>query len=232
MTGLVLLSGGLDSTVAAAHAARHEGLALALTMDYGQRARTREIQASAAVAAHLGVAHRVVRLPFLEEISSSALNRSAKELPRTSLDNLDVAEKAQRRAQAVWVPNRNGLFVHAAACFAQAEGLDAIVVGFNREEAATFPDNRPEYLTALARTLEFTLDQPVRIESPTQDLDKPGIVRLGLDLDAPLHLIWSCYGDGSGHCFRCESCMRLERALRAEGAWDRLAPKLKDKGVK
>jgi 7-cyano-7-deazaguanine synthase len=226
MAALVLLSGGLDSTVAAAHAVRHGGLSLALTFDYGQRARAREIEASAAIAAHLGASHRVISLPFLGELSRSALNRPEDELPQACAEDLDDPGLAEARARSVWVPNRNGLFIHAAACFAQAQGLDTLVVGFNREEAKTFPDNRPEYLEAMTRTLAFTLDTPVQVISPTRDLDKAGIVRLGLDLDAPLHRVWSCYEAGPGHCFRCESCRRLERALRAEEVWDRLAPLL------
>ena len=231
MPALALLSGGLDSTVAAAHAARHGGLQVALTLDYGQRASMREIEASASIAASLGTEHKVVSLPFLKAISGSALTDDRGEIPAPSPGGLDDPEAAPERAKSVWVPNRNGLFIHVAACFAQGLGLDAIVVGFNREEASTFPDNRPEFLDACTRALSFTLDAPVRVESPTKNLDKTGIVRLGLELDAPLHLIWSCYGAGPGHCFECESCLRLKRALENAGAWEKLRSGLERENV-
>lgn len=222
MPALSLLSGGLDSLVASAHAARYGGLALAVTFDYGQRAAKKELSASAAIAAALGAAHRVVTLPFLKEVGGSALIDERRSIPEADAEHLDDPQGAA----SVWVPNRNGLLINAAACIAEAEGLDRIIVGFNREEAATFPDNRPEYIEALNHALSFSLSAPVRVESPTSNLDKAGIVRLGLDLDAPLHEVWSCYTAGPAHCFLCESCLRLKRALEAEGIWEKIAPRL------
>jgi len=226
MTALALLSGGLDSLVAAAHAARHGGLSLALTFDYGQRAFLKEKEAAAAVSAALGCEHRIVGLPFLAEVADCGLTRRTKEIPGADAAELDDAESGAARARQVWVPNRNGVMIHAAACFAEALGLDRIVVGFNAEEAATFPDNRAGYLEALNEAFAFTLNRAVRVESPLIDQDKKGIVRMGLHLKAPLHLVWSCYEAGPRHCMRCESCLRLRRALQASGQWESLAPRL------
>ena len=209
MTAAVaLLSGGLDSLVAATHAVRHGGLAVALTFDYGQRAAEREKTAARAVAAELGAEHRVVSLPFLGACSLSALNDPSKALPLPSEEELDDFEAGAVRAQAVWVPNRNGVFIHLAAAWAQGLGLDRVVVGFNREEGRTFPDNRPEYLEAVNRSLAFSLGTPVRVESPTMDLDKAGIVRLGLELGAPLRHVWSCYGPGPPENPEKEECAK------------------------
>jgi 7-cyano-7-deazaguanine synthase len=227
MTAVALLSGGLDSLVAAAHAAQHGGLILALTLDYGQRAAEREKAAAAAIAERLGARHQVVAATFLGAIANCALTRKEAALPEPAEAELDDREKGLERAARVWVPNRNGIMIHVAAGFAEAFGADRIVVGFNREEAATFPDNGPDFLEASNRALAFTLGEPVRVESPTIDLDKTGIVELGLSLKAPLHLVWSCYEAGPGHCFRCESCRRLERALKRAHAWEELAPQLK-----
>lgn len=226
MPGLALLSGGLDSTVAATHAARHGGLALALTIDYDQRSRERETAAAASIAAFLEIEHRVLRVPFLKRNSESALLDRDREIPAGIAEDLDESDRARERARQVWVPNRNGLFINIAACFAQAGGMDRIVVGFNQEEAATFPDNSREFLEASNRALGFSLSPQVRVESPTLSLDKTGIVRLGLEEGAPLHLIWSCYEEGPGHCFRCESCQRLKRALMQAGAWEQVGPRL------
>ncbi len=226
MAAVALLSGGLDSTVAAAYAARRMGLALALTVDYGQRSVAREIEAAAAIARFLKTRHRVVALPFLGEISSSALTDDGLAIPEPNRESLDHPAEARARAASVWVPNRNGIFIHVAAAFAQVLRHGTVVVGFNREEAETFPDNRPEFLEACTRSLAFTLDQAVRVTSPTKDLDKTGIVRLGLEVDAPLDRIWSCYGPGPEQCGRCESCMRLRRALERAGVWETIGPAL------
>jgi 7-cyano-7-deazaguanine synthase len=223
MSAIALLSGGLDSTVAATYADRHGGLDLALTLDYGQRAAAKEIEAAASIAEVLTAEHHVVSLPFLEEMGANALTRTGVPLPEADQDSLLDAEAAARRAKQVWVPNRNALFIHVAACFAQAYDLETLVVGFNREEGETFPDNRPGFLDACNRTLSYTLDSPVRVESPTLNWDKPEIVRQGLILDAPLHKVWSCYDSGPMHCMRCESCQRLKRAFQQAGVWDRLS---------
>ncbi len=225
MAAVVLLSGGLDSTVAAAHAAAHGGLALALTVDYNQQAGEREIEASASVAARLGAEHRVVRVPFLGEVSGSALTAASHELPEPDHRSLDDPECARERAGSVWVPNRNGLFLNIAACFAQALALESVVVGFNREEADSFPDNRPGFVKACNEAFSFTLGEPVRIESPTLHLDKKAIVKMGIELGAPLDLVWSCYGAGPEHCLRCDSCLRTKRAFDSLDAWERHGPR-------
>src|SRR5438093_7565425 len=100
---VVLLSGGLDSTVAFKLAVDRTGVALALTFDYGQRAARREIEAARAIAGRFGVAHRAVEIPFLGEITKTALVARDAEVPRPSPEDLDSA-RAQETALAVWVP--------------------------------------------------------------------------------------------------------------------------------
>ncbi|MFG0317614.1 MAG: 7-cyano-7-deazaguanine synthase QueC [Planctomycetota bacterium JB042] len=229
MTAVALLSGGLDSTVATAAAHREVGVALALAVDYGQRAAAREVEASGRIAAALGVPHRTVSLDFLADVTGTALVDADAALPRpddAALD--DAAGAAADSMAAVWVPNRNGLFVAVAATFAEGLGADRVVVGFNREEAATFPDNSEEFVDRTNAALSLSTRNGVRVVSPTAGLDKEGIVRMGYDLDAPLALVWSCYEGRDRPCGTCESCRRLARALdragrrqRFEEEWNR-----------
>lgn len=220
MRAVGLLSGGLDSTVALALvAARRLGtVELALTIDYGQRAAAREVDSARAIAACLGVPHRVVALPFFRELRGGALLDAKLELPRPDRAALDrggraVAESADR----VWVPNRNGVFIEVAAAHAEALGADAVVVGFNREEAATFPDNSQGYLEAMNGALAFSTRGRVAVASPTAALDKVEILRAGRECGAPLHRIWPCYEGGADPCGTCESCQRLRRASELAG---------------
>jgi 7-cyano-7-deazaguanine synthase len=220
MRAIGLLSGGLDSTVALALVRAQEpgGVVLALTVDYGQRAAAREVDAARRIAARLGVPHRVVALPFFRELGGGALLDATLELPRPDAATLDrggraVAESADR----VWVPNRNGVFIEVAAAFAESLGADTVVVGFNREEAATFPDNSQEYLAAVNGALHFSTRGRVALASPTAALDKVEIVRAGAKCGAPLDLIWPCYEGGADPCGTCESCQRLRRAAARAG---------------
>jgi 7-cyano-7-deazaguanine synthase len=216
---IVLLSAGLDSAVNLRIAHDRTEVALALTFDYGQLAAAREIAAARAMCLGLGICHRVVRLPWLERISQAAITGDGESLPQPALADLDTAA-ARDTARAVWVPNRNGVFVNIAASFAEALDCDLIVAGFNAEEAATFPDNSPEYVRAANRALTLSTLRHPRVVSYTQKLDKAAIVRLGRKIHAPICRVWSCYRGSREQCWRCESCLRLERALRETGNWE------------
>lgn len=218
---IVLLSGGLDSTVNLKHAVDRGGVALALTFDYGQRAAAREAAAAASMCRQLDVRHRLVPLPWLAEICQSALMPQGKPVPKVDASQLDDPRVTSGETAAeVWVPNRNGVLVNIGAAFAECLGAPFVVVGFNAEEAATFPDNTADFVAAANAALQLSTRGKVSLASYTQDLSKAEIVRLGREVEAPLPLIWSCYLGGSDHCWGCESCARLERALRSAGAWE------------
>lgn len=214
MKAISLLSGGLDSVVATWLAARELDLALAITCDYGQRAAEREIWAASQVATALAVPHQVVSLPWVAEVAGDALTSHAKPLPKPTVEQLD-SEAATQSAAAVWVPNRNGLLLNVAGVFADALGCEAIIVGFNAEEAATFSDNTDSY--ARAATVAFAYSTRVRCQvvSPTVTMTKREIVAAGREAGAPLDWCWSCYEAGPAQCGACESCLRSRRAFEA-----------------
>ncbi len=212
MKAIALLSGGLDSTVAAWLAAQQMSIELALTMDYGQRAAPAEIAAAARVAAALGIPHRVIALPWIKQIIHSALTDFSCSLPHLQPEELD-APAAAHAAAAVWIPNRNGLFINIAGVFAEALSCEGIVVGFNAEEGATFPDNTPEFVQAAEQALRFSTRTGLRIIAPTLHMTKAEIVQAGRAAGAPLEFVWSCYDAGPRPCQKCESCLRLRRAL-------------------
>jgi 7-cyano-7-deazaguanine synthase len=216
---IALLSGGLDSVVATWAAAREGTIALALTFDYGQRARQAEARAAARVAAALGCPHRVLPLPWLGELGGSALTDPEAAVPEPDASDLDDLDAGLETARAVWVPNRNGVFVNVAAAFAEALDCDCIVCGFNLEEAATFADNSVRFMQAADAFLALSTLRHPTLLSPTASLDKAQIVALGVRLNAPLEAVWSCYHDAGRMCWRCESCLRLKRALEANGLW-------------
>ena len=221
MSAVVLLSGGLDSAVNLKRALDEASVAVALTFDYGQRAVRREVAAAALMCKELGLSHRLIPLPWLAEICRTALVNEDAPVPRMSAGDLDTPLVASdETADAVWVPNRNGIFVNIAAAFAESLGADTIVAGFNAEEAATFSDNSPEFVSAVNTALALSTRGRTRLLSYTSDLTKTEIVRLGRQTEAPLASIWSCYHGRSEECWNCESCARLERALREAGAWE------------
>jgi 7-cyano-7-deazaguanine synthase len=108
------------------------------------------------------------------------------------------------------------VLINVAAAFAESQGCDAVVCGFNAEEGQTFPDNTREFAEAATKALGFSTLSKVRVWSPTQDLAKVEIVALGRRIGAPLELVWSCYQPGPQQCGECESCLRFRRAMEEQ----------------
>ena len=211
---VVLLSGGLDSAANLALAHERDEVVLALTADYGQRAAGAELRSAEALCRHYGVRHERVDLRWLGALGGSSLTGSGA-VPSLGVQDLDRLEVTRETARAVWVPNRNGVLIHVAAAYAESLKADCVVVGFNREEAATFPDNTIEYLDRATRALEMSTSTGVIAYSYTASLDKKEIVAELRKLRSPFPfgLLWSCYQGGATPCGVCESCQRLTRAL-------------------
>lgn len=214
----MLLSGGLDSAAAVALAPEAGcEAAAALFFDYGQHAARKEDLAARGIAGFYRIPFERIELPWMARLSKSALVAGAGEPPRWSPDRLDDAAP-----RAVWVENRNGIFVNVAAFYAAERGWDAVVVGFNREEAAAFPDNSEAYVDRINRALELSLGRRVRVVAPTLHMTKREIAARALALDIPWELLWSCYGGGDLQCGSCESCLRLRRAVEGTPAEGRV----------
>ena len=215
MKAVACLSGGLDSSVAL-WLARREGwdVCLALTFDYGQRASTREIRQAESLARSLAIPHRVVTLPWLRDFAhGGALLDQRTALPEPGMNQLSDSDFSKASAKAVWVPNRNGVMIEVAAGFAEDAEASAVIVGFNLEEAATFPDNSQAYMEKITEALSFSTSNRVRVISPTAVFSKTEIVAKAKAMNFPFQLLWSCYEAGEKMCGVCESCMRLKRAL-------------------
>lgn len=200
---IVLLSGGLDSTVSASIARQKTAPLFALTFDYGQRAARMELDAAQKICRSLKIKHKAIKLPFFEEFSRLMLLRSK---------NTDI--KKAEKVESLWVPNRNGLFINIAACYAEYYGAGLIITGFNREEACEFPDNSAEFLEAVNESLRYSTLSRVKVESYVADLTKKEIYQLGIKHNAPLEFIYSCYLGEKEMCGKCASCKRLIEASK------------------
>lgn len=211
---VVLLSSGLDSTVNAFEAMKHHHeIVLALTFDYGQKAAVKEIESAREMAQYLNIPHKVVQLPWFKDFNASSLIVQDKQVPTGSQVSIDDSSMSAESAKSVWVPNRNGIFVNIAAAYAEALGADAVIPGFNAEEAATFPDNSRDFLEQSTKALWYSTANHVTVGCYTAHLRKPDIVRLGQGLQVPWDLTWPCYFAGDKWCGECESCQRARRAF-------------------
>jgi len=214
-SGLIILSGGLDSTVSLAYLQEELDIKLAITFDYGQKSVNDEIYASKQIAEFYNIEHKVIELPWLKEITKTALVNTNADIPKPDI-NKDTTEAMK----AVWVPNRNGAFLNIAASFCDSFNIDFIIFGANKEEASTFPDNSQEFIDNINKSLEFSTLTKAKVIAPLIDFDKPQIASLGASLKVPFHLIMSCYNGNKRHCGECESCKRFKNALEKASLLD------------
>ena len=213
-----VLSGGLDCTVSTSVFAKDWKIH-AITFNYGQKAFKRELKAAKEICEKMDWTHEVIALPWLAKISTSSLNTS-EEIPEVSLNDLDDIEKSSKTASSVWVPARNMVFTSIAVSYAESIGAEKIIVGWDAEEAATFPDNSKEFLNTFNELIDVGSPENIKIEAPDINLTKEEIVKLGVEVGAPMELSYSCYKGGDKHCGVCESCMRRKRAFKQLGIDD------------
>lgn len=205
---VVLVSGGLDSMVAAGRAREAGHRLLALSVDYNQRHQV-ELAAARRIASMLGVERHIVLPLDLRAFGGSALT-----------DEIDVPKHGVGDDIPVtYVPARNTIFLSLALGWAEAAGARDIYVGVNALDYSGYPDCRPEFIAGFEQLAELATKagvegRPFRIHAPLQYMTKAEIVaeaqRLGLDAG----LSWSCYDPAPGgvHCGLCDSCR-----LRAKG---------------
>ena len=207
---IVLLSGGLDSLVSLGLAKEEYNIELALTFDYGQKSLKQETSASKEIAKYYNIEHKIIELPFLKQITKTALV-SDEEVPTDELYTQDSAK-------AVWVPNRNGLFLNIAASYADTYEFTHILFGANKEEGATFPDNTQEFVDGITESFKYSTLIQAKVVAPLINYNKNDIVNLALKQSIPLEMARSCYRQGEKNCGVCESCKHLKDALEYNNA--------------
>lgn len=214
---LVVLSGGMDSTVCAALAVRDLGAenVAALHVDYGQRTERRERKAFEEVCDRLGIKTCLaVHSPIFRAIGGSALTDDQIDVP-------DAPVEIGTEIPVTYVPFRNSHLLSAAVSWAEVLGAEKIFIGAVQQDSSGYPDCRPEFYAAFNEAVRTgTKEGTIRIETPLIALRKSEIVRLGLELGAPFDLTWSCYSREDQACGTCDSCVLRMRAFAAAGASD------------
>jgi len=212
---IVLLSGGMDSSVCAALATRDYDAA-ALHISYGQRTEQRERESFERICDRLGIENRmVVRNEAFALIGGSALTD----------ENIAVPESHEIGAEipVTYVPFRNAHFLSIAVSWAEVLGASRIYIGAVEQDSSGYPDCRPAYYDAFNQVIRAgTKKGRIEVVTPLIAMRKAEIVRLGLELGAPFDLTWSCYSREDRACGVCDSCVLRLRAFHEAGAVDPL----------
>ena len=238
--GVSLLSGGLDSTTVTALAKSKTDHLTALTFHYGQ-SHSKEVDCAAEVARSLGVTQKLLDISFLGKVAWYSALTNPEQFP------MPEDREASRMGNSIpitYVPLRNTIFLSLAAASLESQVLYAIEIEHvlpedvqayiymapNAIDYSGYPDCRPEFFQKMGESLGYgsklwtEYHVPLQIEIPIIEMSKADIVRLAMELEAPLELTWSCYQGGEIPCGRCDSCILRASGFRAAGYPDPAVP--------
>jgi 7-cyano-7-deazaguanine synthase len=215
---VVLCSGGMDSCVTTAIAVRENDRLALLHISYGQRTELRERQAFNDIRDHYGVEERLdVSIEYLAKIGGSSLTDR-----NIAVSDADLTSK---EIPSSYVPFRNANMLSIATSWAEVIGASSIYIGAVAEDSSGYPDCRPEFYEAFQQTINAGTkpDTHIEIRTPIIHMTKAEIVKKGIELDAPLHLTWSCYRSNEIACGTCDSCALRLRGFEQAGVKDPIA---------
>lgn len=210
MDSVIILSGGMDSTVALYQALSLGKTVAALSFDYGAKHNHRELPMAQATCLELGIDHRIVSLDFMNALFQSDLLQSGGQVPDGPYNHEDMSKTV--------VPFRNGIMLSIAAGYAESIGAAELLIGSHSGDHAIYPDCRPVFNNAMDQAIREGTDSKVHISVPFVDMDKRDIGDLGRTLGVDYTKTWTCYKGGDIHCGTCGACDERKYALRhAEG---------------
>jgi len=219
-SGVVLLSGGIDSATTLAMALDAGFQVHAMSFRYGQR-HARELEAARKIARSFEVMAHLILDIDLAQIGGSALTD---DIPvpggRSSAD-------MARSIPVTYVPARNTIFLSFALAWAESLGISDIFIGVNALDYSGYPDCRPEYIAAFEKMAALATragveGNPARIHAPLIRMTKSEIIRKGASLGVDFGMTHSCYDpDTAGRaCGRCDSCLIRKKGFREAGIPD------------
>ena len=223
MKALVLSSGGVDSTTALALAVSRYGKdnVIALSVSYGPK-HDKEIQAAKAVSAFYGVEQLFLDLSKIFQYSNcSLLQQSTEEIPEESYA-MQIEKTEGEKPVSTYVPFRNGLFLSSAASIALSKDCSVILYGAHADDSAGFayPDCSPMFNDAMNQAIFEGSGHQLKVEAPFVNMTKAEVVKMGLELNAPYELTWSCYEGKDVPCGKCGTCIDRAAAFAANGVSD------------
>ena len=203
MKGLLIYSGGLDSTTLLYE--YRDSIALAVTFDYGSKHNAKEIACAVANCRKLGIKHLVIPLGFIGQYFKSDLLLSGGDIPDGSY--------ADENMKSTVVPFRNGIMLAVAAGLAESYELDAVYLANHSGDHAIYPDCRPEFIDAFAEAVKAGTYKGVQVISPYCNITKRDIALRGKAIGLDYSLTYSCYKGGEKHCGKCGTCVERKEAL-------------------
>lgn len=197
---LCIISGGMDSAVAAS-IAKSEGYEIvALHFDYGQRTMSKERECFDKIASSLNALKKfVIDTSFIADVGGNALTDKNIKIPKNALQD--------KEPPATYVAFRNGIFLSIATGIAQVQGCEAIYIGLVEADGSGYPDCSSEFLEAMNKAANLGTGCDIKFKAPLIGLSKGQIVATAYKLGVDLANTWSCYENEDLACGECDSCL-------------------------
>jgi 7-cyano-7-deazaguanine synthase len=203
MKGLLIYSGGLDSTTLLYE--YKDSIDLAVTFDYGSKHNAKEIACAKENCQRLGIKHLIIPLGFIGQYFKSDLLQSGGEIPEGSY--------ADENMKSTVVPFRNGIMLAVAAGLAESYGLDTVLLANHSGDHAIYPDCRPDFIDAFSAAVKAGTYEGIKVVSPYCNITKRDIALRGKAIGVDYSLTYSCYKGGEKHCGKCGTCVERKEAL-------------------
>lgn len=209
-----IISGGMDSALAAKMAQVEGFEVIAVHFNYGQRTQNKELECFRKIALAVGASQKYeIDLPFFRQIGASALTDTSIEVPTGGIEE---------GVPVTYVPFRNGIFLSIAAAIAEKHASQALFIGVVEEDSSGYPDCTEAYITQMQKAINLGTKKETKLEihMPLVTLKKSQIVQKSLELGVPLEDTWSCYQSEGAACGVCDSCRLRLKGFKEAGAVD------------
>jgi 7-cyano-7-deazaguanine synthase len=218
---VIAVSGGLDSCVTAAIAEQDYEIAFA-HFNYGQKTEKRELNAFNEIADFYNVDKRlIIDYSHFSKIGGSSLTDKSIEISQADLTNNDIPTS--------YVPFRNANILSACVSWAEVLKAEAVFIGAVFEDSSGYSDCRPSFFKAFDKMVDLGTkpETSIKIVTPIIHLSKAEIIKKGMEIEAPIHLTWSCYQNEDSACGICDSCAFRLRGFQQAGIEDPITYKVK-----
>jgi 7-cyano-7-deazaguanine synthase len=224
---LVLSSGGVDSTTCVSIAVDELGAENVTTVSvfYGQK-HAKELECAKKIAQYYGVKHKVLDLSstgIMDDSECPLLAGREEQIKHESYAD-QIAHDGEGMVRT-YVPFRNGLLLASVAALAMSVYPDDevdVYLGAHADDAAgnAYADCSSEFTEAMWKAISIGTYGKVNVKAPLVNLNKAGVVKIGLELGTPYELTWSCYEGGDKPCGTCGTCIDRANAFKANGVED------------
>lgn len=205
MKTVLILSGGMDSSVLLADLHNKKVQVSTLTFDYGSKHNKQEKRAAKSITEYFKVGNILVKLPFVNELFKSDLLQSGGNIPEGHYQDLSMKWTV--------VPFRNSIMLMIAAGYAESIGAQSVSIANHAGDHTIYPDCRLIYIGAMREVFRLGGYERLKLDSPYVSISKRAIALLGRSLGIPFEITYSCYKGGKKHCGKCGTCVERKEAL-------------------